>query len=77
MLSTTPPTKLSLGLDPENELKSRTNYYRSWAQENILSHTDIEGRNLLEAVKRGEESRIWILKKYECEDPLPPFDWSR
>jgi hypothetical protein len=45
---------LSLGFDVENEVSSRSNYYRSWAQENIFSHTDIGGQNLLSAIERGE-----------------------
>ncbi|GMI32415.1 hypothetical protein TrRE_jg4315 [Triparma retinervis] len=45
---------LSLGFDVDNEVSSRSNYYRSWAQENILSHTDIGGQNLLSAIERGE-----------------------
>mmetsp|Transcript_4826 Transcript_4826/g.9690 ORF Transcript_4826/g.9690 Transcript_4826/m.9690 type:complete len:105 (-) Transcript_4826:1317-1631(-) len=76
VLSSTPKEGLSF-LDPKNESESRTNYYRSWTQENILSHTEIGGENLLNAIKRGEESRVWILKKYNCKDNLPPFDWSR
>ena len=57
-------------------LDSRTNYYRSWAQEQILSHTDLRGARLVEAIKRGEQNRAWVLKKYKCADSLPPVDWS-
>jgi hypothetical protein len=67
---------LSLGFDVENEVSSRSNYYRSWAQENIFSHTDIGGQNLLSAIERGEVGGLAVV----CEsyslishtDPPPP-----
>ena len=58
-------------------MQSRVNYYRSWAAENIFDATELSGKSLVEAVKRGEESRVWVLKKYGCSDSLGPFDWER
>ena len=52
---------LSLGFDVENEVSSRSNYYRSWAQENIFSHTDIGGQNLLSAIERGEVGGLAVV----------------
>ena len=65
------------GIHGQNEVQSRVNYYRSWAAENILDATELSGKSLVEAVKRGEESRVWVLKKYGCSDDLDPFDWDR
>ena len=31
---------------------------------------------MVEAIKRGEQNRAWVLKKYKCADSLPPVDWS-
>ena len=60
-----------------NEVTSRVNYYHNWCQEQIYDHTELGGSNLINAIKRGEESRAWVLNKYGCEEHLPPFDFRK
>ncbi|GMI11243.1 hypothetical protein TrVE_jg2966 [Triparma verrucosa] len=43
-----------------NEVTSRVNYYHNWCQEQIYDHTELGGSNLINAIKRGEESRAWF-----------------
>ncbi|GAB5030228.1 complex 1 lyr protein [Nannochloropsis oceanica] len=46
-------------------------YYRNWARNNIATFDDEEdSERLVQLLRKGEEHRSWILKKYRLPDPL-------
>lgn len=66
-------------VDRENELSSRSNYYRQNAREHFEGHwhqlveadpwTERDVETFLYLVRKGEEHRRWVLDSYEFEDP--------
>ena len=46
-------------------------YYRNWARNNIATFDDEDdSERIVQLLRKGEEHRLWILKKYKLQDPL-------
>ena len=80
MLSMLPP------VDREDELRSRFEYYLSYARENFVQEADCLGDDMdqrhidryLHHLRRGEEQRRWLLQDMKFGDPYGnTFDHGR
>jgi len=50
-------------------LVPRTRYYRNWTRNNIATFNDEDDpERLQQLLQKGEEHRVWIMKKYHLKD---------